>query len=149
MADPDMSSQSGGHDVELFVETPDYDLICTICQGVLRCPVRAACHHIFCKKCILQWLKRHQTCPCCRKPVNQSLIFVMFKLSKVIGRLKIKVSKCFVREKTHTWSNLISCSKLLLTCPMGVFILNLIEPDTCASEYCIYSDSLAHKISTC
>ncbi|XP_036797501.1 RING finger protein 151 isoform X1 [Oncorhynchus mykiss] len=92
MADPDMSSQSGGHDVELFVETPDYDLICTICQGVLRCPVRAACHHIFCKKCILQWLKRcrQQTCPCCRKPVNQSLIFVMFKLSKVIGRLKIK-----------------------------------------------------------
>lgn len=125
-----MSTQSGGYDVELFVETPDYDLICTICQGVLRCPVRAACHHIFCKKCILQWLKRYyyhqciiitgqehceiildclltcapqwrrvliiilcrqETCPCCRKPVNPNLIFVMFKLSKSIGRLKIKV----------------------------------------------------------
>ncbi|XP_034046166.1 RING finger protein 151 [Thalassophryne amazonica] len=88
MAELDMSN--GGYDVELFVDAPDYDLICTICQGVLRCPVRAACHHIFCKKCILQWLKRQETCPCCRKSVNQSLIFIMFKLSKSIGRMKIK-----------------------------------------------------------
>lgn len=113
--DADVSSQSGGYDVEQFVDTPDYDLICTICQGVLRCPVRAACHHVFCKKCILQWLKRYnqtwstakrfeaiiesllfvlvrqETCPCCRKPINACMIFVMFKLSKSIGRMKIKV----------------------------------------------------------
>lgn len=38
-------------------------------------------------------LCRQETCPCCRKPVNPSLIFVMFKLSKSIGRLKIKVGK--------------------------------------------------------
>lgn len=58
-AEPEGSTHTGGYDVELFVDPPDYDLICTICQGVLRCPVRAACHHIFCKKCILQWLKRY------------------------------------------------------------------------------------------
>lgn len=51
--------QSGGYEVDLFVETPDYDLICIICRGVLRCPVRVACNHIFCKRCILQWLKRY------------------------------------------------------------------------------------------
>lgn len=51
--------QSGGYEVDLFVEAPDYDLICIICRGVLRCPVRVACNHIFCKKCILQWLKRY------------------------------------------------------------------------------------------
>ncbi|KAI4888893.1 hypothetical protein NFI96_013363, partial [Prochilodus magdalenae] len=89
-AEAHMCLQNGGYDVELFVDVPDDDLICSICQGVLRCPVRAACHHVFCKKCILQWLKRQETCPCCRKPVSQSLIFVMFKLSKAIGRLKIK-----------------------------------------------------------
>ncbi|XP_066545262.1 RING finger protein 151 [Amia ocellicauda] len=81
---------SGGYDVELFAEAPDYDLICTICRGVLRCPVRVACNHVFCKRCILQWLKRQETCPCCRKPVNQSLMFVMYKLSKAISRLQIK-----------------------------------------------------------
>ncbi|KAJ8363794.1 hypothetical protein SKAU_G00126250 [Synaphobranchus kaupii] len=87
---------SGGYDVELFVDTPDYDLICTICQGVLRCPVRVACNHVFCKKCILQWLKRQETCPCCRKPVNQSFIFMMYKLSKSISRLRIKC-----KNETH------------------------------------------------
>ncbi|XP_042559296.1 RING finger protein 151 [Clupea harengus] len=83
--------QSGGYEVDLFVEAPDYDLICIICRGVLRCPVRVACNHIFCKKCILQWLKRQETCPCCRKPVSQNLMFVMFRLSKAIGRLQVKV----------------------------------------------------------
>ncbi|XP_063076970.1 RING finger protein 151 [Engraulis encrasicolus] len=82
--------QSGGYEVDLFVEPPDYDLICIICRGVLRCPVRVACNHIFCKKCILQWLKRQETCPCCRKTVNQNFMFVMFRLSKAIGRLQIK-----------------------------------------------------------
>uniref|UniRef100_A0A1A8QC93 Ring finger protein 151 n=1 Tax=Nothobranchius pienaari TaxID=704102 RepID=A0A1A8QC93_9TELE len=44
MADPDVSTQSGGYDVELFVDPPDYDLICTICQGVLRCPAQHNCY---------------------------------------------------------------------------------------------------------
>ncbi|XP_041813819.1 RING finger protein 151 [Chelmon rostratus] len=122
MADPEVSTQSGGYDVELFVDTPDYDLICTICQGVLRCPVRAACHHIFCKKCILQWLKRQETCPCCRKPVNPSLIFVMFKLSKSIGRMKIKC-KNEIRGCAETfplseqYCHSMSCLYELIPCP--------------------------------
>ncbi|XP_060794821.1 RING finger protein 151, partial [Neoarius graeffei] len=82
--------QSGGYEVDLFVDPPDYDLLCIICKGVLRCPVRVACNHVFCKKCILQWMRRQETCPCCRKPVSQRLMFVMFKLSKSIGRLPIK-----------------------------------------------------------
>lgn len=36
---------------------------------------------------------RQETCPCCRKHVNPSLIFIMFKLSKSIGCLKIKVGR--------------------------------------------------------
>ncbi|XP_053541154.1 RING finger protein 151 [Ictalurus punctatus] len=85
-----VSCQSGGYEVDLFVDSPDHDLICIICKGVLRCPVRVACNHVFCKKCILQWMRRQETCPCCRKPVNHRLMFVMFKLSKSIGRLPIK-----------------------------------------------------------
>ncbi|XP_062388148.1 RING finger protein 151-like [Sardina pilchardus] len=90
MADPELCLEMGGYDADSFVDPPDPELICTICQGVLRCPVRAPCHHIFCKKCILQWLKRQETCPCCRKPINHNLILVMYKLSKSIGRMKIK-----------------------------------------------------------
>ncbi|XP_061892249.1 RING finger protein 151 isoform X2 [Entelurus aequoreus] len=122
MADTDVASQSGGYDVEWFVETPDYDLICTICQGVLRCPVRATCHHIFCKKCILRWLKRQETCPCCRKPINACKIYVMFRLSKSIGHLKIKCKNesrgCTVTfPLSEQYSHKMSCLYELVPCP--------------------------------
>uniref|UniRef100_A0A3B1JYN8 Ring finger protein 151 n=1 Tax=Astyanax mexicanus TaxID=7994 RepID=A0A3B1JYN8_ASTMX len=122
MAEAEMCLHCGGYDVEMFVDVPDEDLICSICKGVLRCPVRAACHHIFCKKCIMQWLKRQQTCPCCRKPVSQSLIYVMFKLSKAIGRLKIKcrneIRGCrttFALSEQYCHS--IVCPFELISCP--------------------------------
>nr|XP_023677918.1 RING finger protein 151 [Paramormyrops kingsleyae] len=94
---------SGGYDVEYFVDSPGHDLICPICQGVLRCPVRVGCHHIFCKKCILQWLRRKESCPCCRKPIRRNLIFLMFKLSKSIGRLKVKVGSTVAVQKCSPW----------------------------------------------
>ncbi|KAM8825130.1 RING finger protein 151 isoform 2-T3 [Synchiropus picturatus] len=122
MTEPEASFRSGGHDVEQFVDPPDYDLICAICQGVLRCPVRATCHHIFCKKCLLQWLKRQKTCPCCRKHINPNFIFVMFKLSKAIGRLKIKC-KNEIRGCTEIFPlseqscHRLSCLHELIPCP--------------------------------
>ncbi|XP_061741162.1 RING finger protein 151 isoform X2 [Nerophis ophidion] len=120
--DTEVASQSGGYDVEWFVETPDHDLICTICQGVLRCPVRATCHHIFCKKCILRWLKRQETCPCCRKPINACKIYVMFKLSKSIGHLKIKckneIRGCAVTfPLSEQYCHKMSCVYELILCP--------------------------------
>ncbi|XP_062331444.1 RING finger protein 151 isoform X1 [Osmerus eperlanus] len=81
---------SGGYDVDLFVEVPDCELICTICRCVLRCPVRMACSHVFCKSCILQWIQRQDSCPCCRKPVSPSLMMALYKLNKTIGRLRVK-----------------------------------------------------------
>uniref|UniRef100_UPI003AAC1286 RING finger protein 151 n=1 Tax=Centroberyx gerrardi TaxID=166262 RepID=UPI003AAC1286 len=81
---------SGGYDVDLFVERPDGDVLCTICRSVLRCPVRATCSHVFCKSCILEWIKRQETCPCCRRPISTSLLVVMCKLNKAISRLKVK-----------------------------------------------------------
>lgn len=50
-------------------------------------------------------LHRQETCPCCRKPVNATLIFVMFKLSKSIGRMKIKVE-----ELLKCWFFLCVCT---------------------------------------
>ncbi|XP_043110287.1 RING finger protein 151 [Puntigrus tetrazona] len=81
---------TGGYEVEQFVDTPDDDLICVICRAVLRCPVRLKCNHVFCKECILQWMKRQVKCPCCRQPIDQNQMLVLFKLSKSIGRLSIK-----------------------------------------------------------
>ncbi|XP_067285683.1 RING finger protein 151 [Pseudorasbora parva] len=82
--------RTGGYEVEQFVDTPDDDLICVICRAVLRCPVRLKCNHVFCKECILQWMKRQVKCPCCRQPIDQNQMLVLFKLSKSIGRLSVK-----------------------------------------------------------
>ncbi|XP_051523188.1 RING finger protein 151-like [Myxocyprinus asiaticus] len=81
---------SGGYEVEQFVNTPDDDLICVICRAVLRCPVRLKCNHVFCKECILQWMKRQVKCPCCRQSIDQNQMLILFKLSKSIGRLSIR-----------------------------------------------------------
>ncbi|XP_061605624.1 RING finger protein 151 [Phyllopteryx taeniolatus] len=134
MTDADAPSQSGGYDVERFVDTPDYDLICTICQGVLRCPVRAACHHVFCKKCILQWLKRQETCPCCRKPIHAGMIFVMFKLSKSIGRMKIKckneIRGCAATlPLSEQYSHSLNCLYELVPCPYAGCRAQLLRRD--------------------
>ncbi|XP_039632004.1 RING finger protein 151 [Polypterus senegalus] len=85
-----VTNGSGGYDLEQFVEVPDPDLICTICHGVMRCPVRIVCKHIFCKRCILQWLRRHESCPYCRKPVHKEMLLVMYRLCRSISRLQIK-----------------------------------------------------------
>lgn len=45
---------------------------------------------------IVFFFPRQETCPCCRKPINHNLILVMYKLSKSIGRLKIKVRHCII-----------------------------------------------------
>ncbi|XP_072299961.1 RING finger protein 151 [Eucyclogobius newberryi] len=121
-ADIEASTQTGGYDVDMFVDPPDYDLICIICQGVFRCPVRAACHHIFCKKCISQWLKRQETCPCCRTPINPKVILLMFKLSKSIGRMKIKckneIRGCAeIFPLSQQYSHSMRCLYELIQCP--------------------------------
>ncbi|XP_029934514.1 RING finger protein 151, partial [Myripristis murdjan] len=82
--------QSGGYDVDVFVERPGSDMLCTICRLVLRCPVRTACSHVFCKSCILEWIKRQETCPCCRRLISVSHMVVLLRLNKAISHLKVK-----------------------------------------------------------
>ncbi|XP_059897886.1 RING finger protein 151 isoform X2 [Gadus macrocephalus] len=67
-------------------------------------------------------LMTQETCPCCRKAVNQSVIFVMFKLSRSIGRMKIKCrneirgcSATFPLAEQYCHS--MSCVYELIPCP--------------------------------
>ena len=44
--------------------------VCAVCKSVAEEPCAARCGHICCETCWTQWLKRQQTCPCCRAPTT-------------------------------------------------------------------------------
>lgn len=38
--------------------------LCFLCQLPLKSPLKTSCQHVFCQKCILNWLSQNLTCPC-------------------------------------------------------------------------------------
>ncbi|XP_066239011.1 RING finger protein 151 [Saccopteryx leptura] len=114
--------RSGGYDLNLFTSPPNSSFLCSVCHGVLRRPVRLPCSHIFCKKCILRWLARQKTCPCCRKEVKRKAMVHMNKLQKTIGHLEVKCKNaetgCLVTcPLAHRRGHQNSCPFELIVCP--------------------------------
>ncbi|XP_042554083.1 RING finger protein 151 [Dipodomys spectabilis] len=119
-----LSSQtmSGGYDLNLFTTPPDCNFLCSVCHGVLKRPVRLPCGHIFCQKCILRWLARQNTCPCCRKEVKRKKMVHVNQLRKTIGRLEVKCKNaeagCAVTcALAHRKGHQDTCPFELLACP--------------------------------
>ena len=86
-----------GWDTSRFPEDPDPELICCICQGVLEDAVVSPCEHVFCSICVKEWLKESETCPNCRRKINEKDLRQVIPLVKnLISRLKIF---CDYKEK--------------------------------------------------
>lgn len=47
---------------------------CHICLCELKDDVLLNCGHLFCEGCINEWLKKHFTCPICRKNINNIIL---------------------------------------------------------------------------
>jgi E3 ubiquitin-protein ligase RNFT1 len=45
------------------------DRECAICLESLNVPLKLPCDHIFCEACLMSWMQREATCPCCRAVV--------------------------------------------------------------------------------
>ncbi|XP_005391552.1 PREDICTED: RING finger protein 151 isoform X1 [Chinchilla lanigera] len=113
---------SGGYDLSLFASPPDSKFLCSVCHGVLNRPMRLPCSHIFCKKCILHWLARQNTCPCCRKEVKRKKMVYVNKLRRTIGHLEVKCKNaeagCLVTcPLAHRKGHQDSCPFELMACP--------------------------------
>lgn len=53
---------------------------CSICLSELKNPVlETSCHNLFCGECILKWLQKNNSCPLCRKIINQDDIIYLTK----------------------------------------------------------------------
>lgn len=53
---------------------------CRICEQICKEPYMPPCGHLVCSSCWMQWLKKSQSCPVCRKPATKdTLVRVVFE----------------------------------------------------------------------
>ena len=58
-----MMVMEGGYPRDLFVEPVAEELVCILCQKVLRSARATPCRHVFCKGCVEPWVAQHGVCP--------------------------------------------------------------------------------------
>uniref|UniRef100_V5IIM4 Putative zinc ion binding protein n=1 Tax=Ixodes ricinus TaxID=34613 RepID=V5IIM4_IXORI len=87
------SSSASAPDLSLedYDPAPDEELICVVCHSVLQEPVECRCRHVFCRRCIHEWLHKNSSCPVCRKRVlASSLVPALPLVQNMVSRLKVK-----------------------------------------------------------
>eukprot|EP00942_MAST-04A_sp_MAST-4A-sp1_P005845 g5845.t1 len=86
---------------------------CVICFETLTKPTITRCKHIFCNKCILEWLKHRNQCPCCRKRIsNDSMTKLSQNNSAAEHKILLKELK-YVYKKTFPLGTpfIVACQK--------------------------------------
>lgn len=64
---------------------------CSMCLEVFNEPTRLGCSHVYCKKCIYDWLgkSQRQNCPDCRQQIDKKQIGIDRITTLVLADLKI------------------------------------------------------------
>ena len=77
-----------GYGLQLFVELPPKDLICTKCEKVLREPHQAECGHLYCGQCI----STAEECPChcCGRNLRPRACSKDYQRDRRIQELKVR-----------------------------------------------------------
>lgn len=80
-----------GFDVDLFEENISDEFICAICTGVLDNPQTTHCDHLFCDRCINDWLRLHPTCPIDRLHLRPCMLRPAPRaIRNLLSRLKLR-----------------------------------------------------------
>ncbi|CAF1214148.1 unnamed protein product [Rotaria magnacalcarata] len=77
-------------------ELIDNEFICIICNKPLDDPRCTPCDHIFCGKCITEWIQRkNHSCPTCRQPLrHQELTQANRIVRNIVGKFRVKCMAC-------------------------------------------------------
>ncbi|CAF1375382.1 unnamed protein product [Didymodactylos carnosus] len=72
------------------------ELKCVICHQPIDNPVSTTCNHTFCKNCITEWYRNHQSCPICRQHISSSDLspVTLHLVLNQLNRLSVKCTKC-------------------------------------------------------
>ncbi len=98
-------SYEQGYDERRFEGPVRQDLLCSICQCVLRDP--RTCQnreHAFCLSCISQHLRYSHTCPECREDLTPEILKIPRFLNNVLSELKIRCK--FIERGCHGYVQL-------------------------------------------
>ncbi|CAG0901757.1 unnamed protein product [Cyprideis torosa] len=124
MAKATSKDESTGFPVDWFVDPPPRGFICDICTDVLNNPQElTTCGHIFCKRCITQWISQNQTCPKDRKNITSSSLRDPSVIwCQMLGDLRVRCpeSGCKDVVTLDALSNhRRSCKTTMVQCPGG------------------------------
>lgn len=80
-----------GYDQSRFSSNVDEEFLCSICVLVIENPVQTPCEHLFCIKCIRDWLCVNKTCPVDSRPLTADNLSEPNRvLRNLLNRLDIK-----------------------------------------------------------
>ncbi|KAK9430473.1 hypothetical protein V1505DRAFT_370874 [Lipomyces doorenjongii] len=90
---------------------------CTVCDNLMFEPCVIACGHSFCYTCLLEWFRRHKTCPSCRLLVNTRPT-ISFQIKETVDNLVDKLElvvptedKGAVRKRQKEQRDLVATHK--------------------------------------
>jgi hypothetical protein len=102
----------------------DDELKCTICTQPFQKPVSLLCQHTFCQQCIELWLKKHHSCPTCRRSliISQQETFSpvnTYIVNNQLDRLLVRCNQCYETniQRGNFQDHELKCLKKMVRCP--------------------------------
>ncbi|KAF0757314.1 E3 ubiquitin-protein ligase rnf8-like, partial [Aphis craccivora] len=84
----ELKSQPTEMEKRIIAKMLDYsDLTCSICFDIFEKPSELNCSHVFCFKCVKNWMRNNRSCPICRRIIMDPPI-VCTMLEKLISEMK-------------------------------------------------------------
>ena len=75
----------------------DRFLTCPIHLETLEDPVQGPCGHVFCRKCILNWLRKNDLCPICQRKIDKSQLYSALIVKQILDENNHKTT--FKKER--------------------------------------------------